>query len=663
VRAPPWNACGALQLVSGVVILVLGATAWGGGGQGSGQAGYAGGAGRTLPDYRVGIFEDPTTDNYWAFLDTKLSIWNYYLLGDTKPSFFDVANPINPDIRAGGTVIPDLAEGTWVAPRPHGDVWVVEQPIRHGLRWSDGQPITARDFVFTATTVAELNLGGNWLSFYPKVDQHNPAAVGIVRVEAVDDYTARITFNHKPGLSLWPYNIGTSAPWMPEHFWADVVRTARGSPDPATALYAASGAGDPSGGSVVFSSREPGAFARMVANEHYHLARQTTTLYHSGAVGVTRPGAAEERFGGKPDSVVLQYPTGPFLKTQTLILYSSQEAAVLALRTGDVDVLLNPTGMHQGLRDEVARDPNLQAVVNPTNGFAYLDFNLRRAPMRHKAFRQALAVMIDRDFMANSVLQGAASPVYTMMPPGNLRWFDKAAAAEIRRRFGAGLDEAGRLAQAVRTLKQGGFSWAREPSYDAARHLVNPGSRLVGPDGREVRPLELLAPSPGDDPLLAAYAIAVERQAGALGIPLSTAPASRNAIRSRLFTAPGQEPQFDLVLSMWSNLGNAAFPPFYEIFWHSRKDPFASGGRNASGFTNAEFDRLADAYLATESQQEAFALVWQMERILADELPTVPLYDTPILEFYRRASVRYPFTRILGGLQDIMGVPWLVTAA
>jgi ABC-type transport system substrate-binding protein len=619
--------------------------------------------GAPLENYRVGIIVDPTTDNYWAYFDPEASVYNGYLLGSTKPSLFGLAYPINKDLKAGGAVIPDLAEGLPAEPVRLGDVWVVTQPIRKGLKWSDGVEITARDFVFTVNTVREFGLSGNWTGAYPKADPADPSASGIVSVEAVDDHTVRITFDRQPGLRIWPHSVGLG-PWMPEHFWKAVVEQARASKDPAATLYAASGKGEPSGGTMIFDSREPGAFSRLVANDTYYDRGGVTRLYKSGAVGFTPPGGKEELFGGPgvgqdPGEVALEFQGGPFLRSETLTLYGSNDAAVLALRRGEIDYIIDT--IPQGLRDQIAQDPNLEAVINPDFGFTYLGLNLRRFPMDHKAFRQALAVTIDQRQVTDTVLKGGATPVYTMMPPADAKWFDPQAAAEIERRSGVGLDRGQRLAEAVRILKEGGFSWTTEPRYDARRNAVDPGMGLVGPGGRSIPPLELLVGPASAGPVGAAFGTAIEQWAKELGIPLTVKTTTFNALIPLVFTNAGKQPQFDMAILAWS-LGNPAFPGFYESFWHSREDAATTGGFNAPGFKNPEFDRLADAYEATRSEQEAFGLVWQMERILADERPYIVLTSSPVVEAYRRSTVHYPFTDTLGGIQDLGGAPGLVSA-
>jgi peptide/nickel transport system substrate-binding protein len=606
-----------------------------------------------LDNYRIGIFEDTTTANFWAYMDPESTVWNGYVLAPTKPSLYSITYPTQEGLEAGGVVVPDLAVGEPTEPQQEGDGWVVEQQIRDDAQWSDGTPITANDFVFTVQTVIDFQLSGNWTAAYPEATEDR---TGIESVEAVDDHTIRITFNRQPGLAIWPHDVGTG-PWMPQHVWGDTVDGASGAEDPAAELYGASGADDVSAGPVAFEAREEGAFARNVANEQWHGRGVETRLYEDGAVerGDETYGVGEAE--GDP---AVAYTDGPFFDSQTFTLYGSQDAAVLALRQGEIDFMLNPLGMQRGLQDQVVDDEALDATVNPTFGMRYMAFNMRRPPMDDLAFRRALTTMIDRDFMAENVLQGVADPMYTMMPEGNARWYNEDVGNEIREQFQFESDQE-RLEAAVEILREAGYEWQREPEWDEEGH-VNAGQGLTMPNGEPVPPLTVMAPAAGYDPLRATYAIWIERWGRELGIPLTADPTGFNQIVATVYTRPPAEPEFDMFILGWS-LGNPAMPTFYESFWHSRHDTAETGGNNTPGFRNEEFDRLADALFETRDEEEAYDMIWELERILADELPYVVLFDTPILEFHRSAALDYPFTQTLGGIQFLQGMPSTVTAA
>ena len=118
---------------------------------------------------------------------------------------------------------------------------------------------------------------------------------------------------------------------------------------------------------MVFVERQEGAFSRSTANPEFYDA------------------------GAQVSSGGVDYTVGPYASEAVFSVYGGQDAAVLALKAGEVDYLLNPLGMQRGLLSQVEGDENLTAVVNPTYGFRYLAFNLRKEPMSIQGFRDALA--------------------------------------------------------------------------------------------------------------------------------------------------------------------------------------------------------------------------------------------------------------------------------
>jgi peptide/nickel transport system substrate-binding protein len=572
-------------------------------------------AGATF-SYQVATFADTTTDNFWAYYDPESSVWNAYYLSPTKPALYDYAFP-------GLEVIPDAAAAELPAVTADGDVFSAEVTIRDDANWSDGQPITAGDVVFTFETVRDLTLGGDWLVAYPLPDPDNPDKLGLTGIEAVNDKTVKISFNKQPGLAIWPHSVAV-APIMASHFWEPAVTEAKASEDGATALYAASGEGDPSGGPMVVQAREAGAFVRLQSNDTWHRASEDVSS------------------GGE------SYTLGPFATEETQSLYSSQDAAVLALKDGEVSYLINPLGMQRGLQSQVIDDPNLEAVVNATNGYRYLAFNMRKEPMNDPAFRRAMATIIDKEFMANQVLQGVAFPLYGHLPEGNTVFYDEAISDEIAAPY-QGKDEATRIAEAVQLLKDAGFTWSREPAWDEELGSAVVGRGMRMPNGQPVPNLELLAPAATYDPLRATYSVWIEQFGNTLGIPITANPTDFNTIVDQVFpSGEGTVPDYDMYILGWSL---SVFPDHYEAFFHSRNHTEKNQGSNNTGYANEEFDAKADQLLAATTEEEAKTLIWEMERMLDQDLPYIVLFDTGILEFFRKESVTYPITESLSGLQ------------
>ena len=59
--------------------------------------------------------------------------------------------------------------------------------------------------------------------------------------------------------------------------------------------------------------------------------------------------------------------------------------------------------------------------VDPIIGTYYLSLNLNREPFTDKNVRKALSLAIDRDYVANTLMQGTYSPASNFMGPG---WID-----------------------------------------------------------------------------------------------------------------------------------------------------------------------------------------------------------------------------------------------
>ena len=593
-----------------------------------------GGGGGELGTYTLGIFQDVTTDNAWNYNDTEGgTVWNQYFLAPMTLALYTIALP-------GLEMQPDLADGDLQPATEEGDGWVGTVTLKEGLVWSDGEPITAEDVAFTWNTVVDLELQGGW------IDYADPDI--ITAVEAVDDTTVQVSFNAQPGLAIW--GPGTSVllmPVQPEHFWAPIVEEATASDDPRTTLLSASGEGAPSSGATVFSERQEGSFAASTANPEYYGIGQELT---SGDV---------------------TYTDGPYADEFQFPLYGGQEAAVLALANGEVDFLLNPLGMQRGFQDQVSENPDLTAIVNPTNGYRFLAFNHARAPMSDPAFRDALTALINKEFVTENLLQGVAFPLYVILPEGNVAWYNEEVATELAEVGYAGLDDNTRRQTAIQLLTDAGYTWETAPSFDdPATEDVEAeaapgdetwtfvaGSGLIGPEGEAVGQLELIVPTASYDPLRATFGNYISGVAQEMGIDLVAIPTDFNKIVNDVFALDEENnytSPFDMFILGYS-LGNPAFPSFHCSF-------FCTGGdSNNTQYTNEEYDAAADAFDAAQSEEEAFEAMWEMERLIARDKPHVPLFDTGILEFYNN-RVTYPFTETLSGLQFLSGMQSSVSA-
>jgi ABC-type transport system substrate-binding protein len=593
---------------------------------------------QTGKTYKVGVFEDVTTTNYWASNGPDNTVWNSYML-PPRLAMYGLSDKYFYFAPSAAAEMPGPLT-------QEGDFWVVSIPMRQDIQWSNGTPFTAADVAFTANAVLQLGLiSGNWQSWYD--------ANFLERVEAADTYTVKYVYHTKPGLARHEYGT-LQAPILNAAYWQPVVDQAvadsglgalaadASDEDKAAAqakawdiLFAHVPDGEPLAGTFTFGKWETGAFLENAANAGYFWSGNTIEQWPGGGYrdseGFTL-GTPE----GDPETTI---NVGPFVDAVVYTIYGSQDAAILALKNGDVDFVINPLGLQRGLANQIQTDPNLTVISNNVNGFRYLSFNNRRRPMNDCAFRQAVAVLIDKEFVTGTILQGVAFPLYTFVPEGNAAWY-----YADTPQLGKGLTREQRTNLALAILEQAGYTWEGDvkPTWDADNLQVVPGGHLIMPDGTPVPSLNMLAPSPGYDPLRSTFAIWIETWLNDFGIPLKANLAGFNVIVPKIFT----EQDFDMYILGWSL---SIFPSYLRDFFS--EEQAAQDGNNAGGYINPAFEEASAGLLTCDSIESCKVLADQIQILLSTEAPYVVLFDTGIIEAYRSANVEYPYTKQLSGLQ------------
>lgn len=591
--------------------------------------------------YRIALTESFTTDNPWAIPDVENSAWNI-IVQPTDPLLYVFDGPTHAFLPLLAAT-PDPPD-----PVPEDDRWTVTVPLRSDVWWSDGEVVDAHDFSFTFETVKRLGLAGMYYNHWPVASEDDDATpenefnAGLIDVEAVDGSTLRLTFNVEPGLAMWPFAVGT-APVFPEHYWSELAAGTTEAAD----LYSYSGIGAPHAGGFVITDVEPSAFWRNEAVSDFWDAGSHYVFFSNGSVEYTpRSAGTTITAGGEPNGdVVADFTQGPFVSDVEYSVYTNMPAAILALQRGDVDYVWAPIGLERGLVQTVLGDPNLDIAVNPANGFRYLAFNLRRFPMSELEFRRSIACRIDKTFMAEQVLSGSAIALDSLVPPGYPFWHNTDAQTLC-----AGMSQRERFEEAARILRAAGWTWDIEPAWDEENRDVRPaGQGIRSPDGRIVEELELLSPGPGYDPLRATYALFIEEWATELGIPVTAETTSFQTIVNQVFS---ETADFDMYILGW---GVTPVPDHVFDFFASDQDS-TLGGFNTPGYSNPAFDELAREFRTTRDLLDARELVWRAEAIVAEDLPYVVLFTTPIVEAFR-SNVEYPFTDTIGGITWFLGFP------
>ncbi len=611
-------------------------------------------AGGEIINYKIALFEDPTTLNHWNFLGPGSTVWTGYVLDGSAPSLYALSDQRFDFVPSLAKDFPEIVQD--------GDVWLVTVQMGEDTTWSDGEPVTAHDVVFTHNACKDLKLTNNW----PGNCAPNEVEIA---AEALDDYTVQYTFAEEPSLGTWQAGIAL-APIMPQHFWADATDAAYAfiediveppadddceAEEPSEAcvayneayvnarrtLYEADATGAPSAGAYITDKLEPGAFAQRSKNDTYHGAGKVIIEYEDGTWREERPdGTARQYYGDATGEETLRFTAGPYAPNVIFSIYGSQDSAFLALADGEVDYVMNPLGLGRGLKEQAMKGENIKVYTNADYGMYYLAFNMRKYPMSDYAFRQAIDIVLDKEFVVNSVLGGVVYPMYSAMPPGNGFWFN----ADVPTPY-IGMSRDERVQLAVQVLKDGGWSWSQEPAWSDDIQDVIPGEGITMPNGEPMPEITILGPGPAYDPLRATFNQWVSEYARELGMPIKSELTGFNTILGPVFV----DSDFDMYILGWS-LGNVAFPDYFEGFWHSRNDTAVSGNNNTPGFDNAEYDALIDEFMSTGDLERARELIFEAQLILADQRPYVPLFYKAVDDL-ARGNIIFPYTETLGGIE------------
>jgi peptide/nickel transport system substrate-binding protein len=226
-------------------------------------------------------------------------------------------------------------------------------------------------------------------------------------------------------------------------------------------------------------------------------------------------------------------------------------------------------------------DADIEARQGTT--FQYIGINLTHPILKHKKVRQALAYAIDRASIIRHLIKGLGTPATGVLSPLNWAYEGKV------------------------------HQWSYDPEK-AKRLLDEAGFR--DPDGDGPLPRFKLSFKSTNLDLRRRIAEALKEQLRRVGIELEI-----RTYEWGTFFSDIKKGNFHLYSLAWVGVEDPDI--YYQIFHSSSVPP---NGDNRGRYSNATLDRLLEAGRTTLDTAERKRIYGEVQRILADDLPYIPLW-------------------------------------
>ncbi|MBP0457266.1 ABC transporter substrate-binding protein [Streptomyces montanisoli] len=256
--------------------------------------------------------------------------------------------------RGGGEPVPEAASQCAF----HGQN-VYSCKLRSGLKFSNGDPVTADDVKYSIQRVVAIHDANSAFALFTNVDR-------------IDTHGATIEFHLKTPDATFPYKLATPA---------------GGIVDPK--LYSAKKLRD----GFKIDGSGPYTFKADVKNGTLVKATFTKNPTYKGDLKVLNDKVEMRAF---PDA----------------------DAMGTALDKGKIDVMLRSMSPEQikSMTDNPRKDINLTEM--PGLAIRYLGFDTTAPVVKNKAVRQAMAYVVDRQALVAKAYGTTAEPLYSLIPSG-----------------------------------------------------------------------------------------------------------------------------------------------------------------------------------------------------------------------------------------------------
>ncbi len=461
---------------------------------------------------------------------------------------------------------PDLAE-SWTVSRD-GKIYTLH--LRRGVRFSDGQPFTADDVIFSFRVYLDAKIDS---------PQRDLLIIGgkPISVEKIDAYTVRFILPQRYAAAE---RLFDGFPILPRHLLQNAY--AESSFSKAWAVSAS-----PS----QFAGLGPFRLAEYVPGQRIVLERNP--------------------YYWKRDAAGKQLP---YLDKLVFLFVPSEDAQVIRFLSGDTDVLDRFSSENYSVLK--ARESAKRFHMDDLGAsleYNFLFFNLndlagknlpqiaaKQAWFADVRFRQAVSSAIDRAAIVRLVYQGRASALAAQVTPGNKLWLDPA------------IKPASHSVQHARDLlKAAGFSWRADGS------LVDRGGG----------PVEFSILTSSSNAQRAKIATLIQSDLSALGMNVHVVTLDFSAMADRLLNS------FDYEAAIMGLADGDADPNTEMNIWPSSGGMHIWHLNEQRAVTpwEAELDRLMNQQLVTLDYPKRRQLYDRVQQIVANQLPIICLASPDVL--------------------------------
>jgi oligopeptide transport system substrate-binding protein len=429
-----------------------------------------------------------------------------------------------------GAIVPAVAS-TWDV-APDGLTWTFH--LRPEAKWSDGMPVVAGDFVYGLRRAVDPATAAPYVSVLYEIVGARAISDGKEKdlsklgVTAPDAHTVRIALTE------------------PTAFLAGVLTLPVAYPMPKAAIEAGGAQWTRPGkivsnGAYKLDAWEPQQEIRLIRNPNY---------WNAGAVKID---------------------------VARWLVIESDETAFKRFRAGELDFSRMPqtqfTWAKKNMPDELHPDISLWT--------AYIIMNTAKGPTSDPRVRQALAMTLDRETLADKVDPHGEAPAYGLIPPG-IPGYNQQPPDWMA------LSKPDRLAKAKALYAEAGY----------------------GPD--KPLKLELIYPTTEGSRRVTSAMASMWKQA--LGAEVTVTNEENQVVLS-------QTRHHDFQMSLYGWI--ADYPDPWTFLSILQSD---AGDLNTSSYNNPEFDKLLGQAKATIDPAARLKLLEGAERLVSRDMPVIPMY-------------------------------------